>query len=88
MRSLNYDDDHDDHDDDTTHYTCYRFISLIIFMFQDPDHIINLILSLVYYFLNLSPISHGSSAVAWSVAVGLIMSVGRDVTGRIGPGKV
>ncbi|KAL3874145.1 hypothetical protein ACJMK2_037196 [Sinanodonta woodiana] len=54
----------------------------------EMDSVVNIILSLVYYFYNLMPLTRGSSVVAYSVALGLIMSVGRQVTGRIPAGKL
>jgi len=54
---------------------------------KDVDVIGNYILSLVYYFFNLMPLSRGSSAVAYSVALGLFLAVGRETTGKIPPGK-
>ncbi|XP_064622955.1 tetratricopeptide repeat protein 13-like isoform X2 [Lineus longissimus] len=52
------------------------------------DSILNIMLSLVYYFYNLMPLSKGSSVVAYSVALGLIMSIGKEVTGKIPQGKL
>ena len=54
----------------------------------DVDSVVNIILTLVYYFYNLMPLSRGSSVVAYSVALGLLMSVGRQVTGKIPNGKL
>ncbi|XP_071080039.1 tetratricopeptide repeat protein 13-like isoform X1 [Haliotis cracherodii] len=54
----------------------------------DIDQILNLIVSLVYYFYNLMPLTRGSSVVAYTVALGLVMSVGRQVTGKIPTGKL
>ncbi|XP_022785135.1 tetratricopeptide repeat protein 13-like [Stylophora pistillata] len=54
---------------------------------KDIDVIGNYILSLVYYFFNLMPLSRGSSAVAYTVALGLFLAVGRETTGKIPPGK-
>ncbi|XP_068752417.1 tetratricopeptide repeat protein 13-like [Montipora capricornis] len=54
---------------------------------KDLDLIGNYILSLVYYFFNLMPLSRGSSAVAYAVALGLFLAVGRETTGKIPPGK-
>ncbi|KAH9495068.1 Tetratricopeptide repeat protein 13 [Bulinus truncatus] len=54
----------------------------------DVEAIITHILSLAYYFYNLIPLSKGSSAVAYSVLLGLIMSVGRQITGRIPNGRL
>ncbi|RMX50508.1 hypothetical protein pdam_00009225 [Pocillopora damicornis] len=54
---------------------------------KDVDIIGNNILSLVYYFFNLMPLSRGSSAVAYTVALGLFLAVGRETTGKIPPGK-
>ncbi|KAK6997583.1 tetratricopeptide repeat protein 13-like isoform X1 [Biomphalaria glabrata] len=55
---------------------------------SDVDVIISHILSIAYYFYNLIPLSKGSSAVAYSVLLGLIMSVGRQITGRIPNGRL
>ncbi|XP_043919624.1 tetratricopeptide repeat protein 13 [Protopterus annectens] len=54
----------------------------------DADTICNLILSLVYYFYNLMPLSRGSSVVASSVLLGTIMASGKEVAGRIPKGKL
>uniref|UniRef100_A0A8C1W129 Tetratricopeptide repeat protein 13-like n=1 Tax=Cyprinus carpio TaxID=7962 RepID=A0A8C1W129_CYPCA len=40
----------------------------------DADAVCNLILSLVYYFCNLMPLSRGSSVVAYSVVMGALMA--------------
>uniref|UniRef100_A0A4W5NLY6 Tetratricopeptide repeat domain 13 n=1 Tax=Hucho hucho TaxID=62062 RepID=A0A4W5NLY6_9TELE len=54
----------------------------------DADAVCNLILSLVYYFCNLMPLSRGSSVVAYSVVMGALMASGKEVMGRIPKGKV
>ncbi|XP_038075080.1 tetratricopeptide repeat protein 13-like isoform X2 [Patiria miniata] len=54
----------------------------------DSDSVIHLILSIVYYFYNLMPLSRGSSSVAYSVAVGLIYAIGQEVTGHIPKGNI
>uniref|UniRef100_A0A8C8DY83 Tetratricopeptide repeat domain 13 n=1 Tax=Oryzias sinensis TaxID=183150 RepID=A0A8C8DY83_9TELE len=54
----------------------------------DADAVSNLILSLVYYFCNLMPLSRGSSVVAYSVVMGALMASGKEVIGRIPKGKV
>ncbi|XP_077409363.1 tetratricopeptide repeat protein 13 isoform X2 [Vanacampus margaritifer] len=56
--------------------------------FADADAVCNLILSLVYYFCNLMPLSRGSSVVAYSVMMGAVMASGNEVTGRIPKGKL
>ncbi|XP_077443430.1 tetratricopeptide repeat protein 13 isoform X1 [Stigmatopora argus] len=56
--------------------------------FADADAVCNLILSLVYYFCNLMPLSRGSSVVAYSVIMGAVMASGNEVTGRIPKGKL
>ncbi|XP_064600011.1 tetratricopeptide repeat protein 13-like [Liolophura sinensis] len=55
---------------------------------SDMESMVNTVLSMVYYFYNLMPLSRGSSVVAYSVALGLIMSLGREVTGKIPTGKL
>uniref|UniRef100_A0A8C2I786 Tetratricopeptide repeat domain 13 n=1 Tax=Cyprinus carpio TaxID=7962 RepID=A0A8C2I786_CYPCA len=45
----------------------------------DADAVCNLILSLVYYFCNLMPLSRGSSVVAYSVVMGALMASGKEV---------
>ncbi|XP_013386989.1 tetratricopeptide repeat protein 13 [Lingula anatina] len=52
------------------------------------DNVLNLILSLGYYFYNLMPLSRGTSVVAYSVILGLFMSMGKEVTGKIPQGKL
>lgn len=54
----------------------------------DADALCNLILSLVYYFCNLMPLSRGSSVVAYSVVMGALMASGKEVVGRIPKGKL
>uniref|UniRef100_A0AAY4CEX6 Tetratricopeptide repeat domain 13 n=1 Tax=Denticeps clupeoides TaxID=299321 RepID=A0AAY4CEX6_9TELE len=54
----------------------------------DADAVCNLILSLVYYFCNLMPLSRGSSVVAYSAVMGALMASGKEVVGRIPPGKL
>uniref|UniRef100_A0A5F8G757 Tetratricopeptide repeat domain 13 n=1 Tax=Monodelphis domestica TaxID=13616 RepID=A0A5F8G757_MONDO len=54
----------------------------------EADAVCNLILSLVYYFYNLMPLSRGSSVIAYSVIVGALMASGKEVAGKIPKGKV
>ncbi|XP_051510697.1 tetratricopeptide repeat protein 13 isoform X2 [Myxocyprinus asiaticus] len=54
----------------------------------DADAVCNLILSLVYYFCNLMPLSRGSSVVAYSVVMGALMASRKEVLGRIPSGKL
>uniref|UniRef100_A0A4W6EV37 Tetratricopeptide repeat domain 13 n=1 Tax=Lates calcarifer TaxID=8187 RepID=A0A4W6EV37_LATCA len=54
----------------------------------DADALCDLILSLVYYFCNLMPLSRGSSVVAYSVVMGALMASGKEVIGRIPKGKL
>ncbi|XP_048457328.1 tetratricopeptide repeat protein 13 [Rhincodon typus] len=54
----------------------------------ETDAVCNLILSLVYYFYNLMPLSRGSSVVAYSVIMGALMASGKEITGRIPKGKL
>ncbi|XP_007896582.1 tetratricopeptide repeat protein 13 isoform X2 [Callorhinchus milii] len=54
----------------------------------EVDAVCNLILSLVYYFYNLMPLSRGSSVVAYSVIMGALMASGKEVTGKIPKGKL
>ncbi|XP_051781524.1 tetratricopeptide repeat protein 13 isoform X1 [Erpetoichthys calabaricus] len=54
----------------------------------DADAVCNLILSLVYYFYNLMPLSRGSSVVAYSILMGALMASGKEVIGRIPKGKL
>ncbi|XP_014894216.1 tetratricopeptide repeat protein 13 isoform X3 [Poecilia latipinna] len=54
----------------------------------DADAVCNLILSLIYYFCNLMPLSRGSSVVAYSVVMGALMASGKEVIGRIPKGKL
>ncbi|XP_006711877.1 tetratricopeptide repeat protein 13 isoform X2 [Homo sapiens] len=56
--------------------------------FGEADAVCNLILSLVYYFYNLMPLSRGSSVIAYSVIVGALMASGKEVAGKIPKGKV
>uniref|UniRef100_M3ZW50 Tetratricopeptide repeat domain 13 n=1 Tax=Xiphophorus maculatus TaxID=8083 RepID=M3ZW50_XIPMA len=55
---------------------------------KDADAVCNLILSLIYYFCNLMPLSRGSSVVAYSVVMGALMASGKEVIGRIPKGKL
>nr|XP_056708369.1 tetratricopeptide repeat protein 13 isoform X2 [Euleptes europaea] len=54
----------------------------------EADAVCNLILSLVYYFYNLMPLSRGSSVVAYSVIMGALMASGKEVSGKIPKGKL
>uniref|UniRef100_A0A663MXS8 Tetratricopeptide repeat domain 13 n=1 Tax=Athene cunicularia TaxID=194338 RepID=A0A663MXS8_ATHCN len=54
----------------------------------EVDAVCNLILSLVYYFYNLMPLSRGSSVIAYSVIMGALMASGREVSGKIPKGKL
>uniref|UniRef100_A0A8D2BD86 Tetratricopeptide repeat domain 13 n=1 Tax=Sciurus vulgaris TaxID=55149 RepID=A0A8D2BD86_SCIVU len=56
--------------------------------FGEADAVCNLILSLVYYFYNLVPLSRGSSVIAYSVIVGALMASGKEVAGKIPKGKL
>lgn len=55
---------------------------------SDLDPVLSAILSLVYYFYNLMPLTRGSSVVAYAVALGLVMSLGRQVSGKLPTGKL
>lgn len=50
---------------------------------NNKDHASNLILQLVYYFYNLIPLSRGTSAVAYSVAMGLFIALNKEFTSNI-----
>ncbi|XP_048342436.1 tetratricopeptide repeat protein 13 isoform X2 [Sphaerodactylus townsendi] len=54
----------------------------------EADAVCSLILSLVYYFYNLMPLSRGSSVVAYSVIMGALMASGKEVSGKIPKGKL
>uniref|UniRef100_A0A8C5R2E8 Tetratricopeptide repeat domain 13 n=1 Tax=Leptobrachium leishanense TaxID=445787 RepID=A0A8C5R2E8_9ANUR len=54
----------------------------------EADVVCDLILSLVYYFYNLMPLSRGSSVVAYSVIMGALMASGKEVSGKIPKGKL
>ncbi|XP_039770733.1 tetratricopeptide repeat protein 13 isoform X2 [Ornithorhynchus anatinus] len=54
----------------------------------EADVVCNLILSLVYYFYNLMPLSRGSSVIAYSVIMGALMASGKEVSGKIPKGKL
>ncbi|KAM5163778.1 LOW QUALITY PROTEIN: tetratricopeptide repeat protein 13 [Mantella aurantiaca] len=54
----------------------------------EADVVCELILSLVYYFYNLVPLSRGSSVVAYSVIMGALMASGKEVSGKIPKGKL
>ncbi|TRZ00212.1 hypothetical protein DNTS_025371 [Danionella cerebrum] len=45
----------------------------------DADAVCNLIMSLIYYFCNLMPLSRGSSVVAYSVVMGALMASGKEL---------
>uniref|UniRef100_A0A8C5SU87 Tetratricopeptide repeat domain 13 n=1 Tax=Laticauda laticaudata TaxID=8630 RepID=A0A8C5SU87_LATLA len=55
---------------------------------RETDVICNLILSVLYYFCNLMPLSRGSSMVAYSIIMGALMASGQEVSGKIPKGKV
>jgi len=50
---------------------------------NNRDNASNLILQLVYYFYNLIPLSRGTSAVAYSVAMGLFIALNKEFTSNI-----
>ena len=52
------------------------------------DAALSTILSMAYYMYNLMPLTRGSGVVTYSVLVGVIMALGREVTGKIPPGKL
>ncbi|XP_059571349.1 tetratricopeptide repeat protein 13 isoform X4 [Alligator mississippiensis] len=54
----------------------------------ETDAVCNLILSLVYYFYNLMPLSRGSSVIAYSVIMGALMASGKEISGKIPKGKL
>ncbi|XP_066467504.1 tetratricopeptide repeat protein 13 isoform X2 [Tiliqua scincoides] len=54
----------------------------------EADAVCNLILSLVYYFYNLMPLSRGSSVVAYSIVMGALMASGKEISGKIPKGKL
>ncbi|XP_025946480.1 tetratricopeptide repeat protein 13 isoform X6 [Apteryx rowi] len=54
----------------------------------EADAVCNLILSLVYYFYNLMPLSRGSSVIAYSVIMGALMASGKEISGKIPKGKL
>ncbi|KAM6462299.1 tetratricopeptide repeat protein 13 isoform 3-T3 [Liasis olivaceus] len=55
---------------------------------RETDVICNLILSVLYYFCNLMPLSRGSSIVAYSIIMGALMASGKEVSGKIPKGKL
>uniref|UniRef100_A0A8C6X9F1 Tetratricopeptide repeat domain 13 n=1 Tax=Naja naja TaxID=35670 RepID=A0A8C6X9F1_NAJNA len=55
---------------------------------RETDVICNLILSVLYYFCNLMPLSRGSSIVAYSIIMGALMASGQEVSGKIPKGKL
>ncbi|XP_048734354.1 tetratricopeptide repeat protein 13-like isoform X2 [Ostrea edulis] len=54
----------------------------------NTDSVMDKILTMMYYIYNLMPLTRGNSAVIYSVAVGVIMSVNKFVFGKIPNGKV
>ncbi|KAK3093376.1 hypothetical protein FSP39_014746 [Pinctada imbricata] len=52
------------------------------------DSVLDKVLTMAYYFYNMMPLTRGTSAVAYSVVVGLVMSVHRVVNGKIPAGKL
>ncbi|XP_015680390.1 tetratricopeptide repeat protein 13, partial [Protobothrops mucrosquamatus] len=55
---------------------------------RETDVICNLILSVLYYFCNLMPLSRGSSIVGYSIIMGALMASGQEVSGKIPKGKL
>ncbi|XP_047137907.1 tetratricopeptide repeat protein 13 isoform X1 [Hydra vulgaris] len=49
----------------------------------DNDLAVDIVLKFIYYFYNLLPLSRGTSAVAYSVAVGLFLGVNKEITSFI-----
>ena len=54
----------------------------------DFESLLSSMLSMAYYLYNLMPLTRGSAAVTYSVVVGVVMSLGREITGRVPPGKL
>lgn len=54
----------------------------------NTDSVMDKILTMMYYIYNLMPLTKGNSAVIYSVAVGIIMSVNKFVFGKIPSGKL
>ncbi|KAJ8045044.1 Tetratricopeptide repeat protein 13 [Holothuria leucospilota] len=54
----------------------------------DFESVGNLIVTLMYYFYNLMPLTSGPSSVAYSVAIGLFIATGREVTSSIPKGRI
>ncbi|XP_054758388.2 tetratricopeptide repeat protein 13-like [Lytechinus pictus] len=55
---------------------------------MDHESIVNLVLSMIYYVYNLMPISRGTSSVAYTIVLGLVMALGREVTSQIPKSKL
>ncbi|XP_062603404.1 tetratricopeptide repeat protein 13-like [Saccostrea cucullata] len=54
----------------------------------NTDSVMDKILTMMYYIYNLMPLTRGNSAVIYSVAMGIIMSVNKFVFGKIPSGKL
>jgi len=51
------------------------------------DPIVNLIVSMMFYFVNLMPVSSATPEVAYSTMVGLMLGLGRETTGNFPKGR-
>lgn len=52
------------------------------------DSLINTVLTLAYYFYNLMPISEGSGVISYATTLGLLLAVGKEVTGKMPADKI
>nr|XP_032804298.1 tetratricopeptide repeat protein 13 isoform X1 [Petromyzon marinus] len=54
----------------------------------DVDTLCNIMLSMVYYFYNLMPLSRGSSVVAYTILVGGLLASGKEISVKIPKGML
>ncbi|ELU04273.1 hypothetical protein CAPTEDRAFT_171600 [Capitella teleta] len=54
----------------------------------DADRVIDSILTMIYYVHNWGPLTRSTGVVAYTLAMGMVMSFGWEVTGRLPPGKL
>ena len=54
----------------------------------DFDSVLSTLLSMAYYLYNLMPLTRGSGFVTYSVLVGIVMAMGREVTGKVPMNKM
>lgn len=53
----------------------------------EQDRLVNTLLSIMYYLYNLRPLNRESSFATYTFLTGVLLSLGREITGRMPAGK-